>query len=128
LGDADFRTFGDLADALDDTGPDLAACFTCLNFADTGEDLRVVDEVRVLGVFPFLSAAGCLDELMEAEEELFLDDVGRTAGFCDVFAKREAVFADLGILACFRDCVFPFVTEPGRGIFDLRLDSVFDKR
>jgi len=56
----------------------LAACFNCLNFGDTGEDLRVVDEVRVLGVFPFLSDAGCLDDLVEAEEGLFLDDVGRT--------------------------------------------------
>jgi len=116
--DADFRASGDLADVLDDTGLDLAACLSCLNFADTGEDLRVVDEVRVLGVFPFLSDAGCLDDLVEAEEGLFLDDVGRTSGFVDVFAKREGVFNDLDIFEFFVDSVFPFVTEPGRENFD----------
>ena len=112
LGDADFRASGDLADALDDTCLDLTACFSCLNFAETGEDLRVVNEVRILGVFPFFSDAGCLNDSVEAEEVFFLDGVGCTVGFFDVFDKREAVFDDLDILDFFRDCVFPFVTKP----------------
>jgi len=128
LDDTDFVAFG-----FDDFRGclccllDLAACLSCLNFANTGEDLRVVDEARVLGVFPFLSDAGCLDDLVEAEEGLFLDDVGHTAGLFDVFAKREGVFNDLDILDFFRDCAFAFVTESGRKIFDLRLAFVFDK-